>query len=243
MIFLQARSFLLASVFACAAGGAYSAQVSPPPVAPLSAAQIIDELQRHNQARSVALKTAKSTRVYQVEYQGFSKVITARMEVDYTYNAASGKSFRIVRQSGSRMLCEKVLKRAVESEKEASQDKSATALTQANYRFRLVGSENLNGRTAYVLEVEPIAPSKFLIRGRIWIDAAEFALIKVEAEPARSPSFWIARTHIEQICARTGGFWLPERNQSETRVRVGGTAVFSIDYGSYQIESNAAMSH
>jgi hypothetical protein len=91
-----------------------------------------------------------------------------------------------------------------------------------------------------VLEIEPATLNKFLIRGRIWIDAAEFALTKVEAEPAKSPSFWIAHTRIEQLCAPTSGFWLPERNRSETKVRVGGTAVFTIDYGSYQIESNAA---
>ena len=62
--------------------------------------------------------------------------------------------------------------------------------------------------------------------------------MKVEAEPAKSPSFWIARTQIKQSFARTGDFWLPERNRSETKVRIGGTAVFTIDYGTYQIESN-----
>ena len=138
------------------------------------------------------------------------------------------------------MLCEKVLKRAVESEKEAWQNKAAMALTAANYRFHLVGSENVGERPAYVLEVEPILPSKFLIRGKIWVDVEDFALMKVEAEPAKNPSFWIARTRIEQICARTDGFWLPERNRSETKVRIGGTAVFTIDYGTYRTESKAA---
>jgi hypothetical protein len=242
MILSHGRSVLVAIVFACAAARAYSANVSPSPSVPLTSAQIIDELQRHNQARAAALKEATATRVYQVEYRGFSAVLTARIEVEYSYSSATGKSFRIVKQSGSKMLCEKVLKRAVESEKEAAQDKSATALTPSNYRFRLLGTESLDGRPAYVLEVEPIAPSKFLIRGKIWIDAADFALMKVEAEPAKSPSFWIARTRIEQICAPAGGFWLPARNHSETKVRVGGTAVFTIDYGSYLIESKAAQS-
>jgi hypothetical protein len=240
MIFPPSKSILMALVFACAAGGACSTSVSQSPSAPLTASQIIDELQRHNQARNAKLQEATATRVYQVEYRGFTKVITARMEVEYSYSAATGKSFRIVKQSGSKMLCEKVLMRAVESEKEASQDKSLTAMTEANYRFRLLGSEGFDGRPAYELEVEPIAPSKFLIRGKIWIDATEFALMKVEAEPAKSPSFWIARTRIEQICAPAGDFWLPERNRSETKVRIGGTAVFTIDYGNYQIASNAA---
>jgi hypothetical protein len=31
---------------------------------------------------------------------------------------------------------------------------------------------------------------------------------------------------------------LPEKNRSETKVRIGGTAMLTIDYGSYQIVSN-----
>jgi hypothetical protein len=127
----------------------------------------------------------------------------------------------------------------VDSEREASQDKSATALTPANYRFRLEGNENLGGRPAYVLDVEPLVATKFLYRGKIWVDAADFALIKIEAEPAKNPSFWIARTLIRQSFAKTGNFWLPEKNRSETKVRIGGTAVFTIDYGTYQVEPNS----
>ena len=226
--------------FVFLAGGIRLANAQTAAPAPLTAAQIVDQMRRHNQARTEALKELQSIRHYQVEYRGFSKVIDAKMEVEYHYGAASGKSFRIGPQSGSKMLCEKVLKRAVESEKEASQDKAATALTAANYRFHLVGSENVGGRPAYVLEVEPISPSKFLIRGKIWVDAEDFALMKIDAEPAKNPSFWIARTRILQTFAKTGEFWLPERNRSESKVRIGGTAVFTIDYGTYRTESKAA---
>ncbi len=240
MSFYRPRSLFAPIVFVILAGGFRPVEAQTAAPAPLTAAQIVDQMQRHNQERTEKLKDLQSIRHYQVEYRGFSKVIDAKMEVEYHYDAASGKSFRIVTQSGSKMLCEKVLKRAVESEKEAWQNKAAMALTAANYRFHLVGSENVGERPAYVLEVEPILPSKFLIRGKIWVDVEDFALMKVEAEPAKNPSFWIARTRIEQICARTDGFWLPERNRSETKVRIGGTAVFTIDYGTYRTESKAA---
>ncbi|MGA3372886.1 MAG: hypothetical protein ABSC48_14110 [Terracidiphilus sp.] len=241
---VRGRSLSLAVVFVLVAAGRRPAmaQTTSPAPAPLTSAQIVEELGRHNQARTVALKNLKSIRHYQVEYRGFSAVIAAKMEVEYTYDASSGKSFRIVTQSGSRILLDKVLKRAVESEKEASRDKGSTALTAANYKFRVSGTENLGGRPAYRLDVEPLVASKFLYRGKIWVDAAEFALVKIEAEPAKSPSFWIARTLIQQSFAKTGSFWLPERNRSETKVRIGGTAVLTIDYGSYQIESNAPPS-
>jgi hypothetical protein len=139
------------------------------------------------------------------------------------------------------MLVDKVLKRLLESEKDAAQDKSSTALTPANYKFRLAGIESLAGRPAYVFEVEPLVDSKYLYRGRIWVDAADFALARIEAEPARNPSFWISSTAINHQYTRTGGFWLPAQNRSESKVRLGGTAVLTIDYGTYKVISEAPV--
>jgi hypothetical protein len=98
----------------------------------------------------------------------------------------------------------------------------------------LVGSETLDGRPAYILDVEPLTESKFLYRGKVWVDAADFAVAKLEVEPAKSPSFWISRTLVHSTNTRAGGFWLPALNRSETKVRIGGTALFTIDYGKYQ---------
>jgi MucB/RseB N-terminal domain len=214
------------------AGPAHAATGVPESLTP---AQIVERMQQHNQAQKGELKAYKALRHYVAEYQGFSTKIEGKMDVEVNYDAVTGKSFRIVSQSGSHLLCEKVLKRAVESEKEASQDQGSTALTQANYRFRLAGSESVAGRPAYILDVEPVTASKFLYRGKIWVDAADFAVVKMETEPAKSPSFWIARTLVHYTSAKTDGFWLPQQVRSETKVRIGGTAVLTIDYGSYAV--------
>jgi hypothetical protein len=155
--------------------------------------------------------------------------------VEADYDAASGKTFHIVSQSGNSLLIDKVLKRLLESEKDAEQNKSSTALTPANYKFRLSGIENVAGRPAYILAVEPVIDNKYLYRGKIWVDAADFAVAKIAAAPAKNPSFWISSTAINHEYIKTDGFWLPAQNRSETRVRVGGTAVLTIDYGTYQV--------
>ena len=235
MRFPRTRFVPLLAVVCLLAAEASSAQGSDASaVQSLTAAQIVDQMQRHNQERTQALKQYKALRHYQVEYHGFSANIVGKLDVEVTFDATAGKNFRIVGQSGSKMLCDKVLKRAVDSEKEASQDKRLTALTTANYRFQLAGSENLDGRPAYILEVEPLKESKFLYRGKVWVDAGDFAVVRLEVEPAKSPSFWISRTLVHSTNTRAGGFWLPAQNRSETKVRVGGTAVFSIDYGTYR---------
>jgi hypothetical protein len=198
-------------------------------------AEVVQAVERHDQMQAKALDRYHALRHYKVEYQGFFKHITAAMDVELEYDAASGKNFRIVSQSGSHTLCEKVLKRALDSEKDASQDRGTHALSQANYMFKLLGSETLNGRSSYVVQVEPVSGSPYLYRGKIWVDAADDAVSRMEVQPAKNPSFWISQTLIHQTNARIDGFWLPQQNQSETKVRIGGKAVMTIDYGPYEI--------
>jgi hypothetical protein len=102
----------------------------------------------------------------------------------------------------------------------------------------LLGSESLDGRPAYILSVEPLKESKFLYRGKAWVDAMDFAVAKVEAEPAKNPSLLISRTLIRWTYAKTGSFWLPQRSRSESKIRIGGSAVLTIDYGTYQINAD-----
>lgn len=208
--------------------------------AQLSATQIVERMAQLNLERRAHLARTSSVRHYHVEYTGVAH-LAADMDVEVSEDARAGKSFRVLSQSGTRMLCDKVLRRAVESEREAAQDRSTSSLTTANYNFAMAGMEPVNGRPAYVLTVEPITPSRFLYRGHIWIDAADFALVRIEASPARSPSFWISRTLIEQSYTRIGDLWLPAHNRSETHVRIGGTALLTIDFGAYTVQQNPAL--
>jgi hypothetical protein len=225
----------MALIFVAAA--LWPAHANTPAPRSLPLAQILALMEHRNQMQREALKHYRAVRHYQVEYQGIGTV-ESKMEVQIDFDAASGKRFCVVSQSGSKILGEKILKRAMDSEVEASKDSGATALTPANYRFQLLGSESLDGGPAYILSVEPLKESKFLYRGKIWVDAMDFAVAKIEAEPAKSPSFLISRTLVRWTYAKTGNFWLPQRSRSEAKIRIGGTAVLTIDYGTYQINSD-----
>ena len=233
MSFPPAHALCLAAAFLSVAPVALAQAAVPAPPPALTAAEIVDQMQAHNLARSAALTHYKAFRHYTVQYHGFSTEVVAAMDVEITYDAATGKHLRIVSQTGSKFLCDKVLRRAVESELEASRDKNSTALSQANYKFRLEGLDALDGRPAYILAVEPLVASKFLYRGKIWVDAQDFAVARMETEPAKNPSFWIAHTAIHYTAAGHDNFWLPAQLRSETRVRIGGTATLTIDYGAY----------
>ena len=93
-------------------------------------------------------------------------------------------------------------------------------------------------RPVYVLAVEPKSKSKFLFHGRVWVDADDFAVMRVEAEPAKSPSFWTKNSQIEQMYQKVSDFWLPQRNHSISSIRIGGRAELTIEYQSYRITAS-----
>lgn len=230
---LAAASQLVFLTFTTVASIAMVLPMPGQPAVPLE--QIVDRMQQHEANQWKELKHYEAVRHYQVQYKGFGTHLAGMMDVDLNYDSGTGKRFRIISQSGSKLLCDKVLKRAVESEEEASKDRSTTALNRENYRFKLVGNEMVDGREAYILRVDPLRKSKFLYRGKVWVDAAEYAVMKIEVEPAQNPSFWITSTQIENTNLKTDGVWLPEKNRSESKIRIGGSAVLTINYGTYHI--------
>jgi len=130
----------------------------------------------------------------------------------------------------------------LESEQEAAsrEQQNRTALTDSNYEFELAGREMLEGRAAYLLRVSPKVDSKFLYRGKVWVDASDFAVMKIEAEPAKRPSIWISKIKIHHAYTKVGDFWLPAENRSTTDVRLGGVATLTIQYTHYLVNQGHA---
>lgn len=213
--------------------------VTPPAASHLSVEEIVQHLADGEKKRAADLKGYTEQRTYSVSYHGFPADMSATIVVAVTFSAPSSKQFRIVSQAGSKMLGDRVLKKLFEAEQESTSDPRQTAPTKANYNFTLVGQQLLDGRPCYLLRVEPHTNSRLLYKGTIWVDGDDFAVAKIEAEPARNPSFWIRGTKIHHVNSKTGEFWLPEHNESDTDVRFGGRATLTIDYGVYKMDSPA----
>ena len=207
------------------------------PLAPLSADEIVTRMVERNLERARALAAYQGTRVYRLEYRGFLGDRTAEMIVDVKYRSPATKEFSVRSEKGSKIIIDRIFRRVLETEREALSEKnqSSVALNQENYRFTLAGNENTPAGSSYILSVEPRTDNKLLYRGRIWVDAADFAVARIEAAPAKNPSFWTKETKIEQVYAKVGGFWLPLSNRSSSEIRLGGRASLTIDYQDYEI--------
>ncbi len=212
----------------------------PTPNSPLSTQQVVARLVGMNLRRAQALHTYHATRIYRLEYRGFPSGRSAKMVVDVKYRGPATKEFTIESSEGSQLIIDKVFKKLLQAEQEAmaSEAQRLTALNFDNYNFAMVGYESASLRPMYVLFAEPRRKDKFLFSGRVWVDGNDFAVVRLEAEPAKNPYFWTKSTEIKQLYMKVGEFWLPEQNQSNSTIRLGGRAELTIEYRNYEITAS-----
>jgi hypothetical protein len=145
------------------------------------------------------------------------------------------------------------LRRAVESRRQQTQSERLDRLSEFQKRrdryrraiqeipdafnFRLVGEESVASRPAYVIEAMPRAgyrpidrSSKLFtqLKGKLWIDKADYQWAKVEAELLETVAFgWIfVRIHGGSRVSLTqtklpSGVWIPERMWYRVSLRIG----------------------
>ena len=88
------------------------------------------------------------------------------------------------------------------------------------------------------MAIEPKTKNKFLMRGRIWVDAEDYAIVRIEGQPAKNPSFWIRSVHFTHEYQKDGMFWFPMRDDSVNDVRIVGTTGMRIEYFDYAVTEN-----
>jgi hypothetical protein len=231
--------FLLATILVGVCWAGADSGPLPPSIttAPLSVDQVINNLVRNDKERAQALRHYESIRVYRLSYRGFPGDRDAEMTVAATYDSPSTKNFRVISQTGSKLIVDRVFKRLLESEKEAAEPDmhARTLLNRANYDIALVGYEFSDKGSQYVLAVYPKTRSKYLYRGKVWVDGTDFAVTRIDAEPAQNPSFWTKKSEIHHEYMKVQDFWLPRRNESVSYIRLGGRATLTIEYDNYRV--------
>jgi hypothetical protein len=65
------------------------------------------------------------------------------------------------------------------------------------------------------------------------VDAEDYAIIRVDGEPAKSPSFWIKSVHFVHDYDKIGAFWFPVLDHSVTDARIFGATEMTIEYFDY----------
>ena len=198
-----------------------------------SASDVVAKMMEHDNQRQAALHGYTGVRRYILENTRHRK--RAEMLVTVACLDNGTKEFQTVSSSGWSAARSHVFPKLLDGETEASRPdvRELSRITPQNYSFEMVGKEPINQRLAYVMEITPKAQSKYLVQGRIWVDAEDYAVARVEGKPAKNPSFWIKSVHFVHSYEKTGQFWLPATDRSVTDARIIGATELTIEYFDY----------
>jgi hypothetical protein len=221
------RMTLLLLIFPVALAAEESARVLP------SADDVVARMMERDGERQAALHGYTSARRYVLENPHRHK--RAEMLVKMECLEDGAKRFETVSASGWGAARNHVFPKLLESESEASMPgaRERSSITPQNYSFALIGQDTVNQRPVYVIAISPKSQNKYLVHGRIWVDLEDYAIVRIEGKPAKSPSFWIKSVQFVHTYRKNGSFWWPESNRSVSDVRIVGTNVLTIEYFDY----------
>lgn len=205
------------------------AQPQPPPPE-ITGGEIIVQLMKHNELRNAELQQYSDIRTYAVT--NTKGKVHAQKIVQMDYRAPDRKTFSTTSEKGPRLVLHMVLDRLIESETKAATGKEQhdSSITPANYTFALLGEEEIEPYHCYVVQAVPKRKDKYLFEGRMWIDARDFAIVKIAGHPAKKLSFWIERAEFVRQYRKSGEFWLPLKDETAVDVRFYGKKILTIDH-------------
>ena len=230
------------SVASIAQGQSFESQATPEGArlthsspASLTGDEIVTRMLERNRLRNEQLRRYSAVRTYEIRNSEGKLAAQAVVRVDY--QAPDKKTFNKTSEKGSGIVRHLVFDRLIASESETSSGREHrnSAITSANYTFALSGEDDIGPYHCFVLEAAPKSREKYLFEGKIWVDAQDFAIVKIAGHPAKKPSFWINRADFVRQYQRIDGFWLPYRDETSVEVKIYGRRVFTVDHQQYVI--------
>jgi hypothetical protein len=209
--------------------------------AALTGDDVIARMLERNRLRNEQLKRYSAVRTYEIRNPEGKLAAQAVVRVEYV--APDKKTFNKTSEKGSGIVRHLVFDRLIQNESETSSGREHhdSAITSANYIFTLAGEEDLGPDHCFVVEATPKRREKYLFEGKIWIEADDFAVVKIAGHPAKKPSFWIDRAEFVRQYQRIAGFWLPFRDETSVEVKMYGKRVFTIDHRQYLINADGPL--
>jgi len=210
-------------------------------LAGLTADDVIARMLERNRLRNEQLRRYSAVRTYEIRNPEGKLAAQALVRVEY--QAPDKKTFNKTSEKGSGLVRHLVFDRLMQSEGETSSGREHhdSAITTTNYTFKVVGEEEVGSYLCLVLEATPKRKDKYLFEGKIWIDAEDFAIVRIAGHPAKKPSFWINRADFVRQYQRIAGFWLPLRDETSVEVKMYGRRAFTVDHQQYVINPDGPL--
>jgi hypothetical protein len=247
-LFVVDAAFLAMTTFAISAHAQLNQQGQTELTTPLeplrpgvTAVQIFDELLVHNALRAATLVNYTAFRTYQVVDLNGKAYAEEVGQVEY--RAPDQKKFVVRSEKGSVLVRRLSLNALIASEIETTAGKQHhdSAISPANYSLDLLGEQLVGPYYCFVAQAIPERRDKYLFEGKVWIDAEDYAVVRIEGHPAKKLSFWIQRADFVRQYQKIDNFWLPQRDMTFVDVRLYGKKVLTIDHHDYGVNSSLAV--
>ncbi len=223
--------FISALIVCCAFSAVGQVAQSPT----MTADEVMAKVFLRDREREKVSQGYEGRRLYVLDNEKWHR--HAELLVAVKADADGTKSFEVLNEEGWKSANKHVLRKMLESEMETSRAavRPKTQLTPENYSFSLQGSslDVVAGRPTYVIGVVPKRADKYLFKGRIWVDACDYAVVRSEGNPAQNPSFWTRNIHFVQQYQKMAQFWFPHMTESVTDARMFGKTDVVIHYFDY----------
>lgn len=201
--------------------------------------RLFAEMLRQNERRTAALAEYIALRTYDVkDPKGkLHAEEVGRME----FRAPDKKTFTITSEQGSGLVRRLALSPLIDSEIRAASGKEHhdSTISPANYRLELLGEQQVGPYRCFVAQAIPKRVEKYLFVGKVWIDTADYAVVRIEGHPAAHLSFWVKSAEFVRQYQRIDGFWLPQKDETFVQVRLYGHKVLTINHADYVINGRA----
>ncbi|MEO8594623.1 MAG: sigma-E factor regulatory protein RseB domain-containing protein [Candidatus Solibacter sp.] len=204
-----------------------------------SGEQILSRMESENGSRHDLLIQYSGSRQYTLKNARFGK--QAAVGVAMKYRHPDGEKFLVLSQSGSDRLIG-IINTVLESEARASvpPEHARHQITAANYRARLLGTEVVDGRNCYVLALTPRTKNRYLIVGKVWVDAESFGTVRIDGQFAASISLLLGAPRLREDFVEVNGLWLPGHVHSVTSSFLLGPTELEIVFSNYQLDTDSA---
>lgn len=199
---------------------------------------VIAKMMQKDSERRFALDGYTGSRKYVLE--NIKRHKRAEMLVRMTCQKNGSKHFEVVSSNGWGGARKYVFNKLLAAEEEASKPGSPedARVTPENYAFESLRRDRIDGRPVYAIDITPKQHKKYLIRGTIWVDRDEYAIVRMQGTPAKNPSFWTKSVRFDRQYEKQGPFWVPVSNKSTTDVRIFGSTDLTIDYFDYALKGS-----
>jgi hypothetical protein len=165
------------------------------------------------------------TREYQLSALG-NQNPSSSVVAQVNFVPPAAKDYTILKTEGS-SRGENIVRKVLDHESQMASHAQEHEVTTRNYDFALLGRETINGRDSYVLQLIPKRQTAELIRGKVWVDAGDFGIRRMEGTPAKSPSMWIRNLNVTIDYAEVSGVRVATSTKAVADIRFAGTHVLT----------------